>query len=84
MVGGAKAALTAVSTPCSGVLVKAYTGNSAAVYVGGSTVTADTTAATGGYPLAAGESVGVPCRNATEIYIVGTGTDGVAWIAARD
>lgn len=84
MTGGAKIALTTTSTPCSGVLVKAYSGNSATVYVGGPGVTADTTPGTGGYPLGASESVGVPCRNATEVYIVGTGTDGVAWIAARD
>lgn len=83
MTGGARVVI-AGSTPCQGVLVRAYDDNVATIYVGGSTVTADKTAATGGYPLTPGESVGVPCRNANEVYVIGTGTDGVAWIASAD
>ena len=83
MTDGARIAISAASVPCQGVLVKASPGNAEAVYVGGAAVTPDVEA-TGGYPLAAGESVGVPCRDATEVYIVGTGTDSVAFLASAD
>jgi hypothetical protein len=83
MVGGVRTAITASSIPASGVLVKAYSDNGATVYVGTVTVTADKET-TGGYPLEPGASVGVPCSAVGDIYIVGTGTDGVAWIASAD
>jgi hypothetical protein len=84
MTGGARIAISSTSVPCQGVIVKAYSDNATTLYVGKSDVTADKTAATGGYPLEPGESVGVPCRNANEVYVIGTGTDGVAWIASAD
>jgi len=77
-------AISSASVPCSGALVKAYSDNAETIYVGKSDVTADKTAATGGYPLEPGESVGVPCRNANEVYIRGAATDGVAWLVSAD
>ena len=83
--GGTTAvAISSTSVPCSGTLVKAYSDNAATIYVGKSDVTADKTAATGGYPLEPGESVGVPCGNVNQVYIRGGATDGVAWIASAD
>jgi hypothetical protein len=83
MIAGARTPIVAGSLSCSGVLVKAYSDNEAIVYVGQSTVTADK-AATGGFPLEPGESVGVPCLDAYDVNIIGTGTDGVAWLAGGD
>ena len=77
-------ALSATTVPCQGVIVKARSTNAATIYVGKSDVTADNTNATGGYPLDPGESVGVPCRNLTEVYIRGTSGDGVAYLASTD
>lgn len=76
--------ITSTSTPCQGVIVKAHKENAATIYVGTSAVTADYTASTGGYPLEAGESVGVPTQNANLVYVRGSTGDGVAWIASKD
>jgi len=84
VLGGSTATVISTSVACQGVLVKAYSDNIATIYVGKSDVTADKTAATGGWPLEPGESVGVPCRNVTEVYIRGTSGDGVAWLASCD
>jgi len=83
MTAGAAVAISG-TLPCQGVLVKADSDNAATIYVGKSDLTADKTESTGGWPLVPGESVGVPCRNASEVFIRGTGTDGVAWIASVD
>lgn len=84
MTAGARTQITSTSTPCQGVLLKANEDNTAAVYVGGSTVTADTTASTGGFPLQPGEKQSFPCSDANQIYIIGSGTDGVHWVANKD
>lgn len=76
--------LTVTSTPCQGVIVKAHKENAATIYVGTSTVTANYTASTGGYPLEPGESVGVPTQNVNLVYVRGGTGDGVAWIASKD
>lgn len=76
--------LKATTLPCQGVIVKAHKENSATIYVGASTVTADYTAATGGYPLEPGESVGVPTQDASTVYVRGATGDAVAWIASTD
>ena len=52
-----------------GVQIVADSGNSVSVYVGISTVTADSADATDGFPLAAGESVVVPVIAPTTIYV---------------
>ena len=82
--GATAIALSATSIPCQGVIVKSKLANVATLYVGKSDVTADETEATGGYPLEPGESVGVPCRNVTEVFIRGTTGDKAAWIASGD
>lgn len=84
LTGGARVALYSSSLLCQGVLVKADVDNAANIYVGKSDVTADKVQGTGGFLLQPGESVGVPCRDVTEVYIVGTGTDGVMWLASLD
>jgi hypothetical protein len=85
--GTAQLQLTGTSTPCQGVLIKAREANVNDVWVGKTGLTADTTEATGGYRLAAGQSVGVPCRNANEVYLrwaTYKAGDGVEWIASAD
>jgi hypothetical protein len=48
------------------------------VYIGGSAVTADTTAGTGGFPLSAGESLTVTCAEGESVYgIVAATTQNV-------
>lgn len=79
--------LSTSTTPCQGVLIKARAANVNDVWVGKTGLTADTTEATGGWRLRPGESVGVPCRNVTEVYLrwaAFTSGDGVEWIASVD
>jgi hypothetical protein len=79
--------LSTSSVPCQGVLVKAREGNVNDVWVGISTVTADTTEATGGWRLKPGASIGLPCRDLQEVYIrcaTYTAGDGVEFIASID
>ena len=79
--------LSAASVPCQGVLVKAREANTNDVWVGKTGLTADTTEGTGGWRLQPGASVGVPCRNANEVYIrwaTYTAGDGVEWLASAD
>ena len=54
-----------------GVLIKAGTGNAGTVYLGNATVTADT-AATGGFPLSAGQSVTLPIDQIDQLYAIGS------------
>jgi len=81
---GSPEALSATSIPCQGVLVKATKENAATIFVGRTGSTADYADTTGAYPLEPGESVGVPCRNVNEVYIRGTASDRVAWLASID
>lgn len=78
-------ALLGVSQPCQGVIVKADPDNTEDIWVGPSGLTT-TKAATDGYRLAPGESVGVPCRNAADVYIRrgGSVNQGVYWMASAD
>jgi|LUMV01.1.fsa_nt_gb hypothetical protein len=64
-----------------GVQVLASVDNSVSIYVGPSGVTANSSDTTDGYPLAAGESILVPVRNATEIFLIagGSGTSQKVW-----
>lgn len=85
--GTSQLQLYTVSTPCQGVLVKAREANVNDVWVGKTGLTANTTESTGGYRLAPGQSVGVPCRNVNEVYLrwaTYTSGDGVEWIASAD
>jgi hypothetical protein len=67
--------------PSSGALIQ--NNGAVLVYIGGSTVTADT-AATGGLTIAAGVTLAVPDTSATAdgLYaVVASGTANVAWLA---
>jgi hypothetical protein len=76
--------LSTTSIPAQWVSIKARSANAGTLYVGTSTVTADTTEATGGYPLDPGETVAVPCGNLNQVYIRGTSGDGIAYVASID
>lgn len=76
-VSGTRAQLRS-STACRKVRVVNNT--AAVVYVGNSTVTADTNASTGGYQLvAAGSAVDVETTNTNLVYVIGT-TGSVSYI----
>ena len=74
--------ITANSTTAEhGVLVKAANDNSGIVYVGNSDVTNDTTDATDGFELGAGESIVVPVDNANKVYVIGSAAgQKVFWV----
>ena len=52
-----------------GVQIVAGAGNTVTVYVGPSTVTPDSADGTDGFPLSAGERVGVPVIDPSTIYV---------------
>jgi hypothetical protein len=67
--------LTASSiTAKKGVLVKASAANTGIIYVGNSDVTANSTEATDGYELYAGEAVLIEVDNANKIYVIASAT----------
>ena len=57
-----------------GIQVTASTANSVSIYVGASGITANSADSTDGYPVAAGESVLFPVRNANEIFLIAAGS----------
>ena len=74
-------------TPIKGILLRAPgsfdpTPNTHCVWVGGPAVTADSNLATGGMPIAPGESLHIPSDLIEgDIYLVSTGNDqDIAWI----
>jgi hypothetical protein len=71
-IGTSAVPITSVTTNARrGVQIIADTANTVSVYIGISTVTAGTSAATtDGYPLAAGDSIVVPVIDATKVYAV--------------
>lgn len=81
---GSAEQIHSANAPCQGALIKAPSTNSATVYVGTSTVAATYGATHSGYPLDPGDSVGVPCRNASEIYLIGTTGDKVNVVISSD
>jgi hypothetical protein len=73
------------STAARLVRIKADPGNTQLIYVGISTVTANETAATGGYQLSAGQEVEVPLGptgtgNLVNVFINGTINEGVSFL----
>lgn len=78
--------LTATSTPALfGVLVKASHGNTATCFIGLSDVTANTTAGTGGIPLAAGEGERFYVDNVNKLFgVTGTGGQFLHWFVEKD
>jgi hypothetical protein len=81
-VSGAAVALRAATT-IKQVMVKARRTNLATLYVGAAGVTADETAATGGFQLDPGDIVSFPESDLAHIFVNGTAGDGVsyAWLA---
>ena len=57
-----------------GIQITASTANSVSIYVGASGITANSADSTDGYPVAAGESVLFPVRNANEIFLFAAGS----------
>lgn len=69
--GTTAAPITVAATPCTrGVGLKAAAANSGTIYVGPSDVTAGTTPATDGWPLAAGEEIFLPLADPRTVYAV--------------
>ena len=58
----------------SGVTLRSALANSATIYIGPSTVTANTAAATNGIPLNPGESINMPLNNLNLLYAIATAT----------
>tara|TARA_R110000744_G_scaffold73552_5_gene147292 strand:- start:16764 stop:17060 length:297 start_codon:yes stop_codon:yes gene_type:complete len=71
-IGTSAVSITSVAINAKrGVQIVANSANTVSVYIGPSTVTAGTSAATtDGYPLAAGESIVVPVIEPSKIYAV--------------
>ncbi len=70
-VGTTAAPITAGATQCTrGVGLKAALANAGTIYLGPSDVTAGTTAATDGWPLAAGEEIFLPLADPRTIFAV--------------
>jgi len=67
-IGTTALALTTTPARCSEILIKASPNNSADVYIGNSTVTADGTDATDGLPLSAGEAVTIRGVDPSNVY----------------
>lgn len=73
-IGTSAVQLTTNTTICVGVLLKAPTANTASVYVGPSTVTADSADATDGFIIEPGEGVFVTIDNASKLYAISSAT----------
>ena len=70
-IGTTAVQMTTESTKADrGIQITASAGNSATIYVGLNNVTADSADATDGFPLAAGEAILVPIRDAKLIYVI--------------
>ncbi len=77
--GPTRAPLAASTTPCRRVSVKAHVANTGVIYLGLSTVTADTNASTGGLQLSPGEWFTFGADDLADIYIHGTAGEGVSF-----
>ncbi len=72
--------LTATSFSAKfGVLVRADSANTGTIFIGNSDVTAGTTDATDGFPLAAGEAKSFPVDNPNKLYAIGSATNQIAY-----
>ncbi len=70
-IGTSAAQVIAAATQAyKGIQLKAGASNAGTVYIGKSDVTAGGTAATDGYPLAAGEELFVPTDNPSTVYAI--------------
>lgn len=77
--GPTRAALRGSATPAVRVTVKAWVTNTATLYVGGSTVTADTNNTTGGFQIEPGEGVTFGIDDVSDVYIHGTAGEGASF-----
>jgi hypothetical protein len=65
-----------------GIIIKALSGNTDDVFVGGSSSVTNTgAAATDGFPLAPGESVPIDLYNANDLWFKGTIGDRIAFLS---
>ena len=87
VVGASAVQLTALEfTFTKGLLIRAPgsddpVANTAPIWVGGKGVTANSNVATGGVPLAPGESINLPVNDPTLVYVVSTaGAQDVSWM----
>jgi hypothetical protein len=69
-IGATALQLTATSTKCTGVYVKASAANTGTVYVGKSTVTANSADATDGFELSASEGVFITVNDPSFVYAI--------------
>lgn len=80
--GPVRTKLIASATPCVRVTVKADAGNGNILYLGLSTVTADSTS-TGGLQLSAGQSFTFGIDDVSSVYIHGTAGQGASFAYER-
>lgn len=65
-----------------GVLLRAPSANSVDIYIGIGSVTADTNATSGGFPLAPGEAVFIPIDDHTKLFVrASASAQDLAWLA---
>ena len=89
VVSATRTVLTAIELPPvhKGVTLRApgstdITPNTAPVWVGGSGVTADSDAGTGGMPICPGESIFIPTEKLNKLWVISTIADqDLAWMA---
>lgn len=77
--GPTRTALASSSTPCRRLTVKAHVANANILYLGLSTVTADTNATTGGFQLSPGEAMTIGIDDVSSVYIHGTAGEGASF-----
>ncbi|HVU87345.1 MAG TPA: hypothetical protein VHD36_08485 [Pirellulales bacterium] len=82
-IGTAAMALVATSVAATkGVQSRAADSNTATVYVGHANLTTDTSDATDGFPLKAGEALFVPVNDASKIFVASTAANQkIFWFA---
>lgn len=82
-IGTSAVQLISTTTGCNqGVTIKADANNAGVVYIGRSTVTANSADGTDGFPLAAGEEIFIPCEDVSYLYaIASTTAQKIFWIA---
>lgn len=61
------------------IMIKARLSNVGTIYIGASNVTANETAATGGFQMAPGDALVLGDDDLSDIYINGTAGDGVSY-----
>lgn len=78
--GPVRTKLLASTTACRRITVKAFVTNSDTLYLGLSTVTANTNNTTGGFQLSPGEAMTFGIDDVSKIYIHGTAGEGASFV----